>query len=134
MALAKVRALHPDFFSDDDLAEVSIAARLLFAGMWCFACDNGHLRDRSKQIKRWVFATDDVNVADLLRELADAEGDLIVRSDGWIVIPGLAKRQRIDWRYFKTCERTGCEKPAKKAKEPDSEPETAGPREHTAGK
>lgn len=111
MALAKVRALHPDFFSDEAVSEVSIPARLLFAGLWCFACDNGHLADKPKQIKRWIYATDDVNTAELLREL-EAE-ELIERGDGWIFIRRLVKRQRIDYRYFKTCDKTGCGKPEK---------------------
>jgi hypothetical protein len=118
VALAKVRALHPDFFSDEDVAEVSIPARLLFAGLWCFACDNGHLADKPKQIKRWVYATDDVNAAELLRELEVA--GLIKRAENWISIPGLMKRQRIDYRYFKTCDRDDCNKPQK----PDSQRET----------
>jgi hypothetical protein len=118
MALAKVRALHPDFFSDEAVAEVSIPARLLFAGLWCFACDNGHLADKPKQIKRWIYATDDVNTADLLRELEGEE--LIERGDGWIFIRRLAKRQRIDYRYFKTCDRDDCAKPEKE----DSQRET----------
>lgn len=118
MALAKVRALHPDFFSDEAVAEVSIPARLLFAGLWCFACDNGHLADKPKQIKRWIYATDEVNAADLLRELE--EESLIERGDGWIFIPRLMKRQRIDLRYFKACEKSGCDKPEK----PDSQRET----------
>jgi hypothetical protein len=118
MALAKVRALHPDFFSDEAVSEVSIPARLLFAGLWCFACDNGHLADKPKQIKRWIYATDDVNTAELLREL-EAE-ELIERGDGWIFIRRLAKRQRIDHRYFKTCDRGDCNKPGK----PDSQRET----------
>lgn len=134
MALGKVRGLHPDFFSDDDLAEVSIPARLLFTGLWCFACDNGHLADKSKQIKRWVYATDDVNVAELLRELTDV--GVIERADGWITVTNLGKRQRIDWRYFKTCERDGCAKP-KKDETPDSQPKTlrghAGTRRAPAG-
>lgn len=128
MAHGKVRALHPDFFSDDDLAEVSIPARLLFAGLWCFCCDNGHVPDRSKQIKRWVYATDDVNVAELLRELVNQ--GLVERGDGWLTVPNLARRQRIDWRYFKTCEHMGCEKPARAGSD-DSEPET---RRGSAGK
>lgn len=118
MALAKVRALHPDFFSDEAVAEVSIPARLLFAGLWCFACDNGHLADKPKQIKRWIYATDDVNTADLLRELESE--NLIDRADGWIFVRRLAKRQRIDHRYFKTCDRDDCTKPDK----PDSQRET----------
>lgn len=121
MALAKVRALHPDIFSDEDVADVSIASRWLFAGMWCYACDNGHLADKPKQIKRWIFATDDVSAADLLRELEGVE--LIERYDGWIFIPGLRKRQRVDWRYFKTCSHPGCEKPDRSVRA-DSQRET----------
>lgn len=131
MALAKVRALHPDIFSDDDVSEVSIPGRWLFAGLWCYSCDNGHLADKSKQIKRWIYATDDVNVADLLRELE--QNDLITRSDGWITIPGLPKRQRVDWRYFKTCLKPGCVKPDRN-NGPDSQPETRrGHDGHTTG-
>ncbi len=100
MALSKMRAFHPDIFSDDDVAEVSIAARWLFAGLWCFACDNGHLRNRPKQIKRWIYATDDVNCAELLREL-EAVG-LIQMDTEWIFIPGLMKRQRGWIKYFRT--------------------------------
>jgi hypothetical protein len=131
MALAKIRALHPEIFSDDDLCEVSIAARWLYAGLWCYACDNGHLADKPKQIKRWIFASDDVSAADLLRELEDV-AEVIERADGWIVIPGLRKRQKVDWRYFKTCDYPGgCEKPAKKT---DSQPETRrGPAVDPAG-
>ncbi|WP_243061181.1 hypothetical protein [Nocardioides sp. SR21] len=123
MALAKVRALHPDIFSDEDVCEVSIPARWLFAGLWCYACDNGHLADKPKQIKRWIYATDNENVAELLRELEAADGDLIVRADGWITIPGLPKRQRVDRRWFKTCEREGCVAPEKPEKA-DSQRET----------
>jgi hypothetical protein len=118
MAFGKIRALHPDFFIDDDLCEVSIPARLMFAGLWCFACDNGHLPDRPKQIKRWIYATDDLSAADLLRELEDI--GVIERDGTWITVNGLAKRQRIDWRYFKTCDFLGCEKP----KKPDPERKT----------
>lgn len=109
MALGKVRAVHPDLFWDDEIAEASIPARYLFIGLWCFACDNGHLQNRSKQIKRWLYPTDDVNVAELLRELI-ATGVLLGDAD-WLTIRSLAKRQRIDIRYFKTCSKPGCEKP-----------------------
>lgn len=132
MALAKIRALHPDIFSDDDLCEVSIPARWLFAGLWCYACDNGHLEDRPKQIKRWIFASDDVSAADLLRELENVAGVIARPFAGWIVVPALPRRQKVDWRYFKTCDYPGgCEKPARKA---DSQRETRrGPAVDPAG-
>lgn len=107
--MAKIRGFKPDLWTDEDFVEVSAFARLLWLGMWNFACDNGHLQDRSKQIKMRVLPTDDVNCAELLREL-DGQG-LIHRADGWITVPNLARHQKVDRRYFLTCEKPNCTKP-----------------------
>ena len=48
--MAKIRPVHPDIWTDDDFVSVSPWARLLFIGLWNFACDNGHIEDRSRQI------------------------------------------------------------------------------------
>lgn len=47
-------------------ARVLDPARLLFIGLWNFACDNGHLQDKPKQIKMRIFPGDDVNATELL--------------------------------------------------------------------
>jgi hypothetical protein len=116
--MPKIRGIHPDIWTDEDFVELSPFARLLWVGMWNYACDNGHLRDRSKQIKMRVLPTDDVNCAELLREL-ESNGR-IARVDGWITIPNFSKKQRPDKRYWVTCEAVGCVKPA------DPERETRG--------
>ena len=115
--MAKIRGLKPDLWTDEDFVEVSAFARLLWLGIWNFACDNGHLADKSKQIKMRVLPTDDVNCADLLREL-EQQG-LIERADGWLTVPNLTRHQKVDKRWFTTCEMPGCEKP-----QGDSKPET----------
>lgn len=107
--MAKIRGVKPDLWTDEDFTEVSAFARLLWVGMWNFACDNGHLQDKSKQIKLRVLPTDDVNCAELLRELEHQE--LIERVDGWIIIPNLTHHQRPHKRWFTTCDRPGCDKP-----------------------
>jgi hypothetical protein len=107
--MAKIRGLKPDLWTDEDFVEVSFPARLLWLGIWNFACDNGHLADKSKQIKMRVLPTDDVNCADLLRELA-TQG-LIERADGWITVPNLTRHQKVDKRWFHTCEKPDCTKP-----------------------
>ena len=107
--MAKIRGFKPDLWTDEDFVEVSFAARLLWMGMWSFACDNGHLADKSKQIKMRALPTDDVNCAELLREL-EAQG-LIERADGWITIPNLTRHQKVDRRYFTTCPKPDCEQP-----------------------
>jgi hypothetical protein len=107
--VAKIRGFKPDLWTDEAFIELSPFARLLWLGMWNYACDNGHLADKSKQIKMRVLPTDDVNCADLLRELADQK--LIERADGWITIPNLTRHQKPDRRYFTTCEKEGCDAP-----------------------
>lgn len=107
--MAKIRGFKPDLWTDDDFVEVSAFARLLWLGMWNFACDNGHLQDKSKQIKGRVLPMDDVNCAELLREI-EAQG-LIQRADGWITIPNLTHHQKPHKRWWVTCEKPGCELP-----------------------
>ena len=107
--MAKIRGFKPDLWTDEDFVEVSPFARLLWMGMWNFACDNGHLPDKSKQIKMRILPTDDVNCADLLRELADQ--GLIQRVDGWITVPNLTRHQKPDKRWWQACEKPGCTKP-----------------------
>lgn len=78
--MPKIRGVKPDYWTDEDIVDLSIPARLLFIGLWSYACDNGHLQDKSKQIKMRVMPGDDVNVAELLRELEKAKR--IVRGGG----------------------------------------------------
>lgn len=121
--MPKIRGFKADLWTDEDFVELSPWARLLWMGMWNYACDNGHLADKSKQIKMRVLPTDDVNCADLLREIA-TQG-LIERADGWITIPNLTRHQKPDRRYFTTCEKEGCDEP------PETSSQRAARRAHT---
>ncbi|HET9829003.1 MAG TPA: hypothetical protein VFQ11_10895 [Nocardioidaceae bacterium] len=107
--MAKIRGIKPETWTDETFVELTPLARLLFIGMWNYACDNGHLEDRSKQLKMRVLPADDCNVAELLRELENH--GRIVRHEGWIEIPTLREHQRIDKRWFATCDKPGCTKP-----------------------
>jgi hypothetical protein len=117
--MPKIRGIKPDFWTDEDIVELSIPARLLFIGLWTYACDNGHLQDKPKQIKMRVLPADDVSAAELLREL-ESKGR-IRRVDGWIILPNFTKHQRPDKRYFQTCDKARCVKP-----KPDSPAGTRG--------
>jgi hypothetical protein len=39
--MAKIRGIKPEFWTDDSLVELSVAARLFFIGLWTFSDDNG---------------------------------------------------------------------------------------------
>lgn len=126
--MAKIRGFKPDLWTDEDFVELSPFARLLWMGMWNFACDNGHLADKPKQIKMRVLPTDDVNVSELLREIA-SQG-LIVRADGWITVPNLTRHQKVDRRYFTTCPKEGCAEPPETVSQRESR---RAPSVHTTG-
>lgn len=140
----KMRGIKPDFWTDEDLVTVSPFARLLFIGLWHMACDNGHVKDSPKRIKMSILPADDVNVPALLDELAEV--GVIVRQARWITVPNLGKHQRLDRRYFLTCDHDSCSKPSGKAAEDDENPapnptgtrrahdvDTTGPRDEGEG-
>lgn len=67
--MARSRNIKPGFFTNDELAECSPFARLLFAGLWTIADKEGRLDDRPKKVKAMVLPFDDVDCNDLLQQL-----------------------------------------------------------------
>ena len=70
--MARARNIKPGFFKNEDLAECSPLARILFAGLWCLADRAGRLEDRPKRIRAEVLPYDDGSVDDMLNELHEA--------------------------------------------------------------
>jgi hypothetical protein len=68
--MARARIIKPGFFKNEVLAECSLAARMLFSGLWTLADRAGRLEDRPKRIKADLFPYDDLNIDELLNELA----------------------------------------------------------------
>lgn len=75
--MARTRNLKPGFFTNEHLAALPPLARLLYAGLWCWADRNGVLEDRHARIKAEVLPYDSCD-ADLLLEALHASG-MIVR-------------------------------------------------------
>lgn len=67
--MARSRNIKPGFFTNDELAECSAFARLLFAGLWTIADKEGRLDDRPKKIKALVLPFDTVDCDELLSQL-----------------------------------------------------------------
>jgi len=59
--MPRIRAVKPDFFKDEDLAEVPFWVRILFEGLWCHADKEGRLEDRPLKIKAEIFPYDKVD-------------------------------------------------------------------------
>jgi hypothetical protein len=68
--MPRIRSLKPDFFLDEDLAELPLWVRVLYEGLWCHADKEGRLEDRPQKLKAVIFPYDKYPVEDGLRKLA----------------------------------------------------------------
>ena len=100
--MAKMRGFKPEIWTDDKFVHLTPLARLLFMGMWNYACDNGHLDDKPIQMKMRILPADDCDVAQLVEEIV--QQGMATRKKGVLTIPNLPVHQRLDKRYFTTCE------------------------------
>lgn len=107
--MPKIRGIKPEFWTDENVMELSIAARLLFIGLWNLACDNGHVPDKTMQIKMRLMPMDDVDIDGLLNELVD-QGRLI-RDDGIITIRKFAQHQKPHRKWWTCCDLPNCKVP-----------------------
>lgn len=94
--MARIRYIKPEFFDSEQVASVSLGARLLFAGLWTVADREGRFEFSPRRIKARLFPYDTLDVEPLLAELAVAKLILVYRVDaalfGWV--PGFTKHQR----------------------------------------
>jgi len=73
--MARIRYLKPQFFKDENIAELTYAERLFFCGLWCFADRNGNLEYRPKWLKVEIFPYD--AGLDIVKMLNNLEGQFI---------------------------------------------------------
>jgi|TARA_Y100000310_G_scaffold216824_1_gene217886 hypothetical protein len=69
--MARIRYLKPDFFFDDDLAELKYECRLFFQGLWCYADKAGRLEDKPKVLKAQIMPFDRVDSDKILQILSE---------------------------------------------------------------
>lgn len=89
--------MKPEFFTSDDIVDLSPLARLLFIGLWCEADREGRFQWKPNALKRRYLANDKCDVTKLLGELL--AGGMIRRyGDDLAYIPSFAKHQHINPR------------------------------------
>ena len=65
----RARNIKPGFFENEALAELPPLARILFAGLWCYADREGRFEWRPKRIKALILPYDDCDIEALLMSL-----------------------------------------------------------------
>ncbi len=69
--MSRIRTIKPEFFLDDELAELTPLTRLLFIGLWTLADCEGRLEDRPKRIRAQIHPFDDGDTDAMLQALHD---------------------------------------------------------------
>lgn len=76
--MARLRTIKPEFWSSEQVMELSLIARLTFIGMWNF-CDDGGVHPASpKTLKAEVFPSDGVSIEAVLGYIAEMVAQRLV--------------------------------------------------------
>lgn len=94
--MARIRTIKPEFWTNERVMECSMAARLLFIGMWNFADDLGRLALAPKTLKAQIMPSDDVTSDTILGMVQE------LSSNGLVLIYEVDERQYIQitgWQH-----------------------------------
>ena len=84
--MARSRNIKPGLWLNEELAEISIAARYLFPGLWCLADKDGRLEYRPKKIKAEIYPYDDIDIISLVAELHGKKFISVYENEGQLYI------------------------------------------------
>jgi len=73
--MARIRTIKPEFWTSEQVMEVSPIARLLFIGMWNFCDDKGVIPASFKTLKAQIFPSDDI----LSKDIEPLIGELLAQ-------------------------------------------------------
>lgn len=93
--MARIRTIKPEFFTSADTMDLSLAARLLYIGLWCEADREGRLAWRPAAFKVRYLPHDGVDIEAVCAELL-AGGVVVLYGDGLAFIPTFTKHQVIN--------------------------------------
>src|SRR5260370_10239784 len=93
--MSRIRTIKPQFFTSEDIVELSYGARLLYIATWCEADREGRFVWKPKTFKLRYFPSDDLDMSALAGELID-RGLIVLYGDGCAHIPTFVKHQHIN--------------------------------------
>ena len=98
--MARIRTIKPEFFTSEDVVELSAMARLFFISLWCEADREGRLRWKPKTLKLRYFPADECDIFALAKELTDQRMVILYEANGlqYAEIPSFSKHQVINNR------------------------------------
>jgi hypothetical protein len=95
--VARIRTIKPEFFTSEDIVNLTPIARLLYIATWCEADKEGRLTWKPMTFKLRYFPGDNCDIHALCKELVDA-GMVKLYGDGLAFIPQFGKHQHVNPR------------------------------------
>ena len=95
--MARIRTIKPEFFTSEQIVELSPLARLLFIATWCEADREGRMSWKPRTLKMRYFPVDDCDIDALAREL-HASGLVVLYGNGLAYIPSFTRHQHVNPR------------------------------------
>ena len=95
--MPRIRAIKPEFFTHERLAELPALDRLFFIGLWTVADKAGRIENRPKRLKVQIMPYDDYDVVTGIERLRHGEHIVCYRDTAGrelIAIPSWPKHQR----------------------------------------
>lgn len=97
--MARIRTIKPEFFTSEDICDLTAYARLLYIALWTESDRNGRFLFKPKTFKIRYFPTDEIDVGQLLDELLDMELIVQYGEDGqYAYIPTFNLHQHVNPR------------------------------------
>ena len=98
--MARIRTIKPEFFTSEDIVNLTPLARLFYVSLWCEADREGRLDWRVGTLKMRYFPADNCDIQDLANELISAGLIALYEVDGkqYAEIPSFKTHQIINNR------------------------------------
>jgi len=95
--MARIRTIKPEFFTSEDIVNLTPLSRLFYVSLWLEADREGRLEWKPRTFKLRYFPADDCDIEAMGRELVEA-GLIVLYDDKYAEIPSFAKHQVINNR------------------------------------
>lgn len=95
--MARIRTIKPEFFTSEDIVELSAFARLLYISTWCEADREGRFVWKPKTFKIRYFPADDIDINVLCNEILYRKL-VVLYGEGLAYIPQFIRHQHINPR------------------------------------
>ncbi len=99
-AVARIRSIKPDFFTDEQLTECSVAACFLYIGLWVFSDDIGYMSYSPRRLAMQIFPhrAEGERIGELIAELQPPGCVFAFELDRrqFLYLPKFLRHQKID--------------------------------------